>query len=168
MAGLDGSEDTRMEKYFKATVPKRFLLKQSNHIFFIRIRKCIPYSNGPRKSLQSRFNPEKDEVWFERNVLGHNMLENMLKNMTRTAVIQPYFTISGRQWLLLYPQLTWKQDKSKQWLVIKAIQVSKVNAQGPPCISSSTSSVLTYFIHRKEKPHHQEPRSPQFRNKRAR
>ena len=43
------------------------------------------------KDESSRFNPEKDKVWFERKVLGHNTLENVLKNMTQRAGIQPYY-----------------------------------------------------------------------------
>ena len=44
------------------------------------------------KDASVRFSPEEDSIWFERKVLGHNTLENMLKNMTQRAGIQPYFT----------------------------------------------------------------------------
>ena len=44
------------------------------------------------KDASVRSSPEEDSIWFERIFLGHNMLENMLKNMTQRAGIQPYFT----------------------------------------------------------------------------
>ena len=44
------------------------------------------------KDASVRFSPEEDSIWFERKVLGHNTLENMLKNITQRAGIQPYFT----------------------------------------------------------------------------
>ena len=37
------------------------------------------------KDASVRFSPEEDSIWFERKVLGHNTLENMLKNMTQRA-----------------------------------------------------------------------------------
>ena len=43
------------------------------------------------KDASVRFSPEEDSIWFERKVLDHNKLENMLKNMTQRAGIQPYF-----------------------------------------------------------------------------
>ena len=46
------------------------------------------------KDISLRFNPEKDKIWFERKVLhlGHNSLENMMRNMTERAGILPYYT----------------------------------------------------------------------------
>ena len=44
------------------------------------------------KDASVRFSPEEDSIWFERKVLGHNTLENMLKNMTQRVGIHPYFT----------------------------------------------------------------------------
>ena len=43
------------------------------------------------KDASVRFSPEEGNIWFERKVVGHNTLENVLKNMTQRAGIQPYF-----------------------------------------------------------------------------
>ena len=40
----------------------------------------------------SRFKPNEAIVWYEKNVLGHNMLNNMMRNMSQRAGISPYYT----------------------------------------------------------------------------
>ena len=45
----------------------------------------------PRSPCKS-FNPAKDEVWYCSVPLGHNSLENMLRNMTSRAGIKPHLT----------------------------------------------------------------------------
>ena len=47
----------------------------------------IPTAQGGIFKIQST-----KSVWFEKKVLGHNTLENMLKNMSQRAGFQPYFT----------------------------------------------------------------------------
>ena len=44
------------------------------------------------KEVSREFNPKSCIVWYEARKLGHNSLENMLKNMTTNAEISPYLT----------------------------------------------------------------------------
>ena len=44
------------------------------------------------KELSSKFNPKSCIVWYDARKLGHNSLENVLKNMTTNAEISPYLT----------------------------------------------------------------------------
>ena len=102
------------------------------------------------KDASVRFSPEEDSIWFERKVLGHNTLENVLKNMTQRAGIQPYFRNHSLRATTVpfFLHWTWRHGKLKQWLAIKAKQASKVTVKGQPCVNSNTvSSALTSFIH---------------------
>ncbi|KAK2555105.1 hypothetical protein P5673_023072, partial [Acropora cervicornis] len=97
----------------------------------------------------------------------HNTLENMLKNMTQRAGIQPYcrnYSLKATTVTIL-SSVNVETHKSKQRLVIKAIiKVSKVTPTGPPCISSRTCSLRERLscIGRKTI-HNQDPRAPQLR-----
>ena len=44
------------------------------------------------KDMTAKFNPDACKVWYDARKLGHNSLENMLRNMTTRAEITPYFT----------------------------------------------------------------------------
>lgn len=44
------------------------------------------------KEISAKFSPEGDDVWYTTQNLGHNTLENMLRNMTTRAGIDPYLT----------------------------------------------------------------------------
>ncbi len=44
------------------------------------------------KCPSAKFNPNEATVWYEKSVLGHNLLDNMLRNMSERAGISPYYT----------------------------------------------------------------------------
>ena len=82
--GIDGSEEHGDGKILSCPGSKRCPVKM--------IKAYLSHLNPlfPRpKDASVRFSPEEDSIWFERKVLGHNTLENMLKNMTQRAGIQP-------------------------------------------------------------------------------
>ena len=104
-------------------------------------------------------------VWEEAS--DHKKLENMLKNMTQRAGIQPYcrnYSLKATTVTIL-SSVNVETHKSKQWLVIKAIiKVSKVTPTGPPCISSRTCSLRERLLCIGKKAiHNQDPRAPQLR-----
>ena len=68
------------------------------------------------KDASVRFSPEEDSIWFERKVLGHNTLENVLKNMTQRAGIQPYFRNHSLRATTVpfFLHCTWRHGKLKQ------------------------------------------------------
>ena len=89
--GLDGSEDHADGKIFSSPGSKRCPV-QTIKAYLCHLNPEVDALFQRPKDLSVRFSPEKNIVWFERKVLGHNTLENMLKNMTERAGIQPYFT----------------------------------------------------------------------------
>ena len=97
----------------------------------------------------------KDKVWFERKVLGHagKTLENMLKNMTHRAGIQPYFTNHSLR-ATTFTILSSVNVESRQ---IKAVTGHKSDAGIESYCERPTlyqfqhmSSALTSFIQGKE------------------
>ena len=44
------------------------------------------------KVPSSKFDPNETIIWYEKKVLGHNTLDNMLRNMSERAGISPYYT----------------------------------------------------------------------------
>ena len=68
------------------------------------------------KDASVSFSPEEDSIWFERKVLGHNTLENVLKNMTQRAGIQPYFRNHSLRATTVpfFLHCTWRHGKLKQ------------------------------------------------------
>ena len=63
-AVLMASKITQMEKHFQAMVPKRVLFRPSNHISRLNPEVDSLFQRPKDESLM--FNPEKDEVWFEK------------------------------------------------------------------------------------------------------
>ena len=102
----------------------------------------------------TRFNSEEDSVWFERKVLGHNTLENMLKNMSQRAGIQPYFTNHS----LRATTVTILSSENVETRQIKAVTGHKSDARIQSYCERPTlhqfqhmsSAALTSFIDRKE------------------
>ena len=100
----------------------------------------------------TRFNPEEDSVWFEMKVLSHNTLENMLKNMSQRAGIQPYFTNHS----LRATTVTILSSENVETRQIKAVTGHKSDASIQSYCERPTlhqfqhmSSALTSFIDRK-------------------
>ena len=105
------------------------------------------------KDASVRFRPEGDSIWFERKVLGHNTLENMLKNMTQRVGIQPYFTNHS----LRATTVTVLSSVNVETRQIKAVTGHKSEASIESYCERPTlrqfqhiSSALTSFIHGKE------------------
>ena len=73
-----------IEKYFHPMVPKPVLFRPSNHIFS---------SESGGRSLIPAFKFQSRKRWslVWETGLDHDTLQNMLKNMTQRAGIQPYF-----------------------------------------------------------------------------
>ena len=89
--GLDGSEDHADGKIFSSPGFKRCPV-QTIKSYLSHLNPALDALFQRPKEESLRINPHKDSVWFEKKVLGHNTLENMLKNMSQRAGIQPYFT----------------------------------------------------------------------------
>ncbi|CAH3176305.1 unnamed protein product [Porites lobata] len=91
MGGIDGSEDYGDGKIFSCPGSKRCPVKTIK-AYLSHLNPEVDALFQRPKDVSVRFSPEEDSIWFERKVLGHNTLENMLKNMTQRAGIQPYST----------------------------------------------------------------------------
>ena len=88
---LRGLKITQMEKIFSSPGSKRCPVETIKS-YLSHLKPKIELLFQRPKAKSTRFNPEEGSVWFERKVLGHNTLENMLKNMSQMPGIQPHFT----------------------------------------------------------------------------
>lgn len=89
--GLEGTEDHSDGKIFP--------LQNSTRCPVKTIKAYLSHLNPGNEALfqrprnvSTRFNPELNQTWYELRKLGHNTLENMLRNMTERAGISPYLT----------------------------------------------------------------------------
>ena len=105
------------------------------------------------KDISLRFDPEKDKIWFERKVLGHNSLENMMRNMTERAGILPYYTNHS----LRATTVTVLSSNNVETRQIKAVTGHKSDASIESYFERPTlhqfksmSSALTSFIQGRE------------------
>ena len=89
--GLDGTEDHADGKIFASPNSSRCPL-QTIKAYLCHLHPEVDALFQRPKEISLRFDPEKDKIWFERKVLGHNSLENMMRNMTERAVILQYYT----------------------------------------------------------------------------
>ena len=87
--GIDGIEDHGDGKIFSCPGSKRCPVKTIK-AYLSHLNPEVDALFQRPKDTSVRFSPEEDSIWFERKVLGHNTLENILKNMTQKAGIQPY------------------------------------------------------------------------------
>lgn len=90
-SGLEGTEDHADGKIFSSPGSKRCPV-QTIKSYLWHLNPEVEYLFQRPKAKSTRFNPEEDSVCLKRKVLGHNTLENMLKNISKRAGIQPYFT----------------------------------------------------------------------------
>ena len=147
--GIDGS-DHGDGKIFSYSGSKRCPVKT--------IKAYLSHLNPEVDALfqrpkDARFSPEEDSIWFKRKVLGHNTLENMLKNMTQRAGIQPYFTNHS----LRATTITVLSSVNVETRQIKAVTGHNSEAIIESYCERPTlrqfqhmSSALTSFIHGKE------------------
>lgn len=150
--GLDGSEDHADGKIFSTPGSTKCPV-QTIKVYLSHLNPEVDALFQRPKDLSVRFNPRKDNVWFERKVLGHNMLENMLKNMTQRAGIQPYFTNHS----LRATTVTVLSSVNVETRQIKAITGHKSDASIESYCERPTlhqfqhmSSAITSFVHGKE------------------
>ena len=80
--GLEGTEDHADRKIFSSPGFKRCPV-QAIKSYLSHLNPKVEFLFQRPKAESTRFNPEEDSVWFERKVLGHNTLENILKNMSQ-------------------------------------------------------------------------------------
>ena len=80
--GLEGTEDHADRKIFSSPGSKRCTV-QAIKSYLSHLNPEVEFLFQRPKAESTRFNPEEDSVWFERKVLGHNTLENILKNMSQ-------------------------------------------------------------------------------------
>ena len=89
--GLEDKDDESNGKIFQRSGSKRCPVKLiANYLAHLNLESSNLFQK-PRSPCKS-FNPAKDEVWFCSVPLGHNSLENMLRNMTSRAGIKPHLT----------------------------------------------------------------------------
>ena len=80
--GLEGTEDHADRKIFSSPGSKRCPV-QAIKSYLSHLNPEVEFLFQRPKAESTSFNPEEDSVWFERKVLGHNTLENILKNMSQ-------------------------------------------------------------------------------------
>ena len=150
--GIDGSEDHGDGKIFSCPDSKRCPVKTIK-AYLSHLNPEVDALFQRPKDASVRFSPEEDSIWFERKVLGHNTLENMLKNITQRAGIQPYFTNHS----LRATTVTVLSSVNVETRQIKAVTGHKSEASIESYCERPTlrqfqhmSSALTSFIHGKE------------------
>ena len=90
--GIDGSEDHSDGKIFAEPSSRRCPVEVLK-VFLSHLNPNLEALFQRPKDLSStKFNPATDIIWYEERKLGHNTLENMLRNMTERAEIVPYLT----------------------------------------------------------------------------
>ena len=150
--GLEGTEDHADGKIFSSPGSKRCPV-QTIKSYLTHLNPEVEFLFQRPKAESTRFNPEEDSVWFERKVLGHNTLENMLKTMSQRAGIQPYFTNHS----LRATTVTILSSENVETRQIKTVTGHKSDASIQSYCERPTlhqlqhmSSALTSFIDRKE------------------
>jgi len=101
--GLDDQDDESNGKIIERPGSKRCPVKLISKYLAHLNPQSSNLFRKPRSPCKS-FNPVKDEVWYCAVPLGHNSLENMLRNMTSRAGILPYLTnhsIRATTWTVL-------------------------------------------------------------------
>ena len=86
--GLDGTEDHADGKISSSPNSSRCPLQT----YICHLHPEVDALFQRPKDISLRFDPEKDKIWFEKKVLGHNTLENMMRNMTERGGNLPYYT----------------------------------------------------------------------------
>ena len=89
--GLDGTEDHADGKIFASPNSSR-CPRHMIKVYLCHLHLEVDALFQCPKEISLRFDPEKDKIWFERKVLGHNSLENMMRKMTERAGILLYYT----------------------------------------------------------------------------
>ena len=87
--GLEGTEDHSQGKIFSGS-PRCPLKTIKSSLSVLKPDNDAPFERP--KSLSAKFNPNETMVWYEKCVLGHNSLDNTLRNMSKRAGICPYYT----------------------------------------------------------------------------
>ena len=159
--GLDGTEDHADGKIFASPYSSRCPL-QTVKAYLSHLHPEVDALFQRPKDISLRFDPEKDKIWFERKVLGHNSLENMMRNMTERAGILPYYTNHS----LRATTVTVLSSNNVETRQIKAVTGHKSDASiesycERPTLHQfkSMSSALTSFI-QGGKTRHQRPLHP--------
>ena len=88
--GLDGSEDHGDGKIFSSPGSKRCPVHTIKS-YLSHLNPEVDYLFQRPKEESSRFNPQINSVWFEKKVLGHNALENMLKKHVTESRVPTVF-----------------------------------------------------------------------------
>ncbi len=90
--GLEGTEHLSDGKIFVIATSPRCPYKPSKPI----LGHLNPGNDPPFKRPKypsAKFNSNEATVnWYEKSVLGHNLLANVLRNMSERAGISPYYT----------------------------------------------------------------------------
>lgn len=89
--GLDGTEDRSDGKIFAISASPRCPVKVIK-AYLSHLNHDIDALFQRPKAPSSKFHPNETIIWYEKKVLGHNLLDNMLRNMSERAEISPYYT----------------------------------------------------------------------------
>ena len=89
--GLEGTEDHSDDKIFAISSSPRCPVKTIKSYLSHLIPDNDALFQRPR-SPSTKFDPNETMVWYEKCVLGHNSLDNTLRNMSKRAGICPYYT----------------------------------------------------------------------------
>ena len=89
--GLEGTEDHLDGKIFAITNLPRCPVKTIK-TYLSHLNPNTDRLFQRPKDLTTKFNPNQAIIWYEQEALGHNTLDNMLRNMSERAGILPYYT----------------------------------------------------------------------------
>ncbi|CAB4029670.1 hypothetical protein AWC38_SpisGene10896 [Paramuricea clavata] len=89
--GLEGTEDHSDGKVFALTKSPRCPVNTIK-AYLSHLNPDIDVLFQRPRHPSSRFNRNEAIVWYEKKVLGHNMLNNRMRNMSQRAGISPYYT----------------------------------------------------------------------------
>ena len=89
--GLEGTEDHSDGKIFAITNSPRCPVKTIK-TYLSHLNPNTDRLFQRPKDLTAKFNPNQAIIWYEQKALGHNTLDNMLRNMSERAGILPYYT----------------------------------------------------------------------------
>ena len=89
--GLEGTEDHSDGKIFAMSSSARCPVKTIK-VYLSHLNPNTEALFQRPKDLCAKFDPSQVHIWYEKKAIGHNTLDNMLRNMSERAGISPYYT----------------------------------------------------------------------------
>ena len=103
--GLTDNPDESDGKMFEVPNSKRCPVKTLENLLKYLNPKLQALFQRPIRKVSTKFQTQKDEVCYCNSLVGKNTLEDMLKNMSKSAGIAPYLTTPPRPSYISYSAL---------------------------------------------------------------